>query len=80
MIPYSIHSMTLESPTHSLVYDSFWTHAQVYENNYDVFEEVDATAGRIAQDGYKMYTNLVRDLIHGYTSDVEKARVLFRSV
>ena len=27
MIPYSIHSMTLESPTHSLVYDSFWTHA-----------------------------------------------------
>ena len=26
MIPYSIHSMTLESPTHSLVYDSFWTH------------------------------------------------------
>ena len=52
----------------------------MYENNYDVFEEVDATAGRIAQDGYKMYTNLVRDLIHGYTSDVEKARVLFRSV
>ena len=28
----------------------------------------------------KMYTNLVRDLIHGYTSDVEKGRVLFRSV
>jgi hypothetical protein len=51
---------------------------QVYENNYDVFEEVDATATRIAQDGYKLYTNLVRDLIHGYTSDVEKARVLFR--
>ena len=43
-----------------------------------VFEEVDATAMRIAQDEYKLYTNLVRDLIHGYTSDVEKARVLFR--
>ena len=27
---------------------------QVYENNYDVFEEVDATAMRIAQDGYKV--------------------------
>ena len=26
MIPYSIHSMTLESPIYSLVYDSFWTH------------------------------------------------------
>ena len=26
----------------------------MYENNYDVFEEVDATAGRIAQDGYKV--------------------------
>ena len=48
---------------------------QVNENNYNVFEEVDATAGRIAQDGYKMYyTNFVRDLIHRYTSDVEKAR------
>ena len=51
---------------------------QVYENNYDVFEEVDATSQRIALDDYKIYTNLVRDLIHGYTSDVEKARVLFR--
>eukprot|EP00095_Tigriopus_kingsejongensis_P005004 maker-scaffold139_size317827-snap-gene-0.15 protein:Tk05004 transcript:maker-scaffold139_size317827-snap-gene-0.15-mRNA-1 annotation:"AGAP005020-PA" len=51
---------------------------QVYENNYDVFEEVDATAIRIAQDDYKHFTNLVRDLIEGYTSDVEKARVLFR--
>lgn len=51
---------------------------QVYENNYDVFEEVDATAIRIAQDDYKLFSNLVRDLIEGYTSDVEKARVLFR--
>ena len=51
---------------------------QVYENNYDVFEEVDATAYRIAPDNYKLFTNLVRDLIEGYTSDVEKARVIFR--
>ena len=28
MIPYSIHSMTLAFPTHSLVYDSFWTHGR----------------------------------------------------
>ncbi|XP_059079355.1 hillarin-like [Tigriopus californicus] len=51
---------------------------QVYENNYDVFEEVDATAIRIAHDDYKLFSNLVRDLIEGYTSDLEKARVLFR--
>lgn len=51
---------------------------QVYENNYGVFEEVDATASRISQDEYKLFTNLVRDLIEGYTSDVEKARVIFR--
>ena len=43
-----------------------------------MFEEVDATATRIAGDEYKLFTNLVRDLIHGYTSDVEKARVIFR--
>ena len=53
---------------------------QVYENNYDVFEEVDATAVRIARDEYKLFTNLVRDLIDGYTSDVEKARVIFRYI
>ncbi len=51
---------------------------QVYENNYDVFEEVDATATRIAKDDYRHFTNLVRDLIDGYTADVEKARVIFR--
>ncbi len=43
-----------------------------------MFEEVDATAIRIAKDDYKLFTNLVRDLIDGYTSDVEKARVIFR--
>ena len=53
---------------------------QVYENNYDVFEEVDATASRIAKDEYKLFVNLVRDLIEGYTADVEKARVIFRWV
>ncbi len=36
---------------------------QVYENNYDVFEEVDATASRIAGDDYRLFTNLVRDLV-----------------
>ena len=51
---------------------------QVYENNYDVFEEADATATRIAQDEYRCFTNLVRDLIEGYTADVDKARVIFR--
>ena len=51
---------------------------QVYENNYDVFEEADATASRIAKDEYRLFTNLVRDLIDGYTADVDKARVIFR--
>ncbi len=36
---------------------------KVYENNYDVFEEVDATASRIAGDDYRLFTNLVRDLV-----------------
>lgn len=40
---------------------------------------MDATAARVAKDEYKLFTNLVRDLVEGYTADVEKARVIFRS-
>ncbi len=48
---------------------------QVYENNYDVFEEVDATASRIAGDDYRLFTNLVRDLVRETNFFLEKKYV-----
>ena len=50
----------------------------VYENNFHVFEVVDADAIRISEDTYLTYTSLVRDLVGKCTSDIEKARALFR--
>ncbi len=50
----------------------------VYENNFHVFEVVDADAIRISEDTYLTYTSLVRDLVGKCTSDIEKARAIFR--
>ena len=50
----------------------------VYENNSHIFEVVDDDAIKVAQDTYLSYTSLVRDLVGKCTSDIEKARALFR--
>ena len=43
-----------------------------------VFAEVDQRAISVAQDDQKTFTDLVRQLVAGCTSDVEKARAIFR--
>ena len=50
----------------------------VYENNHHIFEVVDDDAIRVAEEAYLSYTSLVRDLCGKCTSDIEKARSLFR--
>ena len=51
----------------------------VYENNSHVFEVVDDDAIRVSsEEAYLSYTSLVRDLVGKCTSDIEKARALFR--
>ena len=50
----------------------------VYENNQYVFEVVDDDAIKVAEETYLSYTSLVRDLCGKCTSDIEKARSLFR--
>jgi len=51
---------------------------EVYENNMSVFEEVDATAIKIASADPDNYTELVRDLTQPFFSDIDKARAIFR--
>ena len=50
----------------------------VYENNSHIFEAVDDDALKVAEETYLSYTSLVRDLVGKCTSDIEKARALFR--
>jgi len=52
--------------------------AQVYENNDDVFETVDECARKAAQTKFSSFTALVRHLVGNFSSDVDKARALFR--
>ena len=40
--------------------------------------QVDADAKRIAEDNYKTYTSLIKHLVGKCTSDIEKARAIFR--
>lgn len=50
----------------------------VYENNHHVFEAVDDDAIKVSEENYRTYTALVRGLVGKCTSDIEKARALFR--
>ena len=50
----------------------------VYENNSHIFEAVDDDALKVAEETYLSYSSLVRDLVGKCTSDIEKARALFR--
>ena len=43
-----------------------------------VFEEVDATAMKLASTDHDNYTELVRDLTQPFFSDIDKARAIFR--
>ncbi len=50
---------------------------QIY-GDPEVFAEVDQRAINVAQADQKTFTDLVRQLVAGSTSDVEKARAIFR--
>lgn len=52
----------------------------VYENNMSVFEVVDEDAKQAAKEEYHTFTALVRFLVGRCTSDVEKARAIFRFI
>jgi len=50
---------------------------QIYQDP-DEFAEVDSRAISVAQEDQKTFTDLVRQLVAGCSSDVEKARAIFR--
>ena len=52
----------------------------VYENNMAVFEVIDETAKTAAKDNWKTFTKLVRFLVGRCSSDVDKARAIFRFI
>jgi len=52
----------------------------VYENNMAVFEVIDETAKNAAKDNWKTFTKLVRHLVGRCSSDVDKARAIFRFI
>ncbi len=51
---------------------------QVYENNMAVFEAVDETARTAARDNYRTFSSLVRFLVGRCSSDLDKARAIFK--
>ena len=50
----------------------------VYENNMAVFETVDETAKDAAKETYHTFASLVRILVKHCTSELDKARAIFR--
>ena len=52
----------------------------VYENNMAVFEVLDETSKNAAKDNWKTFTKLVRHLVGRCSSDVDKARAIFRFI
>ena len=52
----------------------------VYENNMAVFEVIDETSKNAAKDNWKTFTKLVRHLVGWCSSDVDKARAIFRFI
>jgi len=52
----------------------------VYENNMNVFETVDETAKEAAKTEYHTFSSLVRVLIKYCTSELDKARAIFRYI
>jgi hypothetical protein len=50
----------------------------VYENNMAVFEAVDETARTAARDNYRTFSSLVRFLVGRCSSDLDKARAIFK--
>lgn len=51
---------------------------EVYEDNMSVFEAVDDTAIKMASMNFGSYTSLVRELTGKFSSDIDKARAIFR--
>ena len=52
----------------------------VYENNMAVFEVIDENAKNAAEDNWKTFSKLVRNLVGRCSSDVDKARAIFRFI
>jgi len=52
----------------------------VYENNMAVFETVDETAKDAAKETYHTFASLVRILVKHCTSELDKARAIFRFI
>jgi hypothetical protein len=50
----------------------------VYENNMAVFEVVDEAARTAAKENYRTFTSLVRFLVGRCSSDLDKARAIFK--
>ncbi|XP_037086909.1 hillarin-like [Pollicipes pollicipes] len=50
---------------------------EIYDDP-EVFSEVDQLAIQVAQEDQKTFTDLIRQLLGNYASDVEKARTIFR--